>query len=806
MDVRGLTSAEAAAELARVGPNEAVPAQRFEALGTVVRFFRNPLVLILLGAAGATAALGDVTNATIIVLLVSASFLLDFIQTRKSTGAVRRLQSDVAPLALVSRDGEWVRIPRRDVVPGDVARLSAGDLVPADGVLIEEKDLHVQEAALTGESMPSEKEIGTGDDQERVFLGSGVVSGVATMRITATGSATRFGDIARKLAERAPETEFERGLREFGALILRVLVLLVGFTLVTLIAFKHEPLESFLFVVALAVGLTPEFLPMITTITLARGAIHMARVKVIVKNLSSIQNFGSMDVLCSDKTGTLTSGHMTLDRCLAPDGVPSDAPRTWARLNSGLQSGVPTPLDLAILADGDWEVDWNKIDEVPFDFERRSVSVVAEKDGRRVLITKGAPESTAAKCYPPADLETAHSLGRDGYRVLAVAIRDIGIQERYGVEDEIGLTLVGYLAFIDPPLPDALETLHRLRAVGVEFKVITGDSEAVSRHVCSSIGLDPGEILLGDRIDQLGDDALQAVAERTRVFARVSPAQKNRIILALKARGHVVGYMGDGINDAPSLHAADVGISFAEATDVAKDAAQIILVERRLDLLIHGVREGRQAFGNVMKYLLMGTSSNFGNMLSMAGAALFLPFLPMLPTQILLNNLLYDLAQVSIPTDHVDEEYIKKPKHWDMRLIRAFMITIGPISSIFDFLTFWALLALFHAGPREFHTGWFVESLATQTLVLLVIRTRLSPWKSRPSAPLVWTIFAILAIAVALPFTPLASKLGFVPLPAGYFLFLTSTIVVYLLLVEWVKQRLFAGLFSTRGLKASNAA
>ncbi|AIE86597.1 magnesium-translocating P-type ATPase [Fimbriimonas ginsengisoli] len=792
----GLTSGEARLRLETDGPNEVTRPRAHGILRFLAPLLANPLVVILLGAAAVSASLGDRVNAAIIVAMIALSFGLDWVQTRRSHQAAEKLKNSISPTAAVLRDGKWQTIARREVVVGDVVRLSAGTLIPADGRLLTEKDLHVNEAALTGESVPAEKEVGTGDDQEKLFLGTSVVSGTATMTVEKTGAQTVFGGIALRLSERPPETEFERGLRRFGGLIMRIVLLLTGFVIVSMIALHRPPLQSFMFAVALAVGLTPEFLPMITTLTLSRGALRMARHKVIVKNLASIQNFGSMDVLCSDKTGTLTSGEMRLDQTVGLDGQPSEVPLRWAALNAAFESGIANSLDSAILAKSPPEPGWRKIDEIPFDFNRRRLSVVLERDGRRVLVSKGSPEGVWNQCDAPEALlaeqtKLANSLGEQGFRVLAVAIADVPVQDSYGIEDENSLTLIGYLAFADPPLEDALATVHRLQTAGIDLKIITGDSDAVAGHVCRQIGLDPGRILLGSEIEAMADDALQAAAERTLVFARTSPAQKNRIILALKARGHVVGYMGDGINDAPSLHAADVGISFGDATDVAKDAAQIILVERHLSRLLGGVFEGRMAFGNVMKYLLMGTSSSFGNMLSMAGAALFLPFLPMLPSQILLNNLLYDLAQIPIPTDWVDESYIRKPKRWDMSQISSFMIFAGPISSLYDALTFVVLLRLFRADEAHFHTGWFIESLFTQTLVIFVIRTRFRPWRSRPSRALVATTILVLIVAAWLPFSPFASLLGFVPMPPAFFLFVLFASLTYLALVELAKGFLF---------------
>ncbi|HWD39080.1 MAG TPA: magnesium-translocating P-type ATPase [Fimbriimonas sp.] len=787
----GLTSAEAAERLARFGPNEPTAKQRGSLYLVFAPLFANPLVIVLLVSAIVSGAIGDLVNATIISVLVLSSIALDAIQTLRSKKAVADLVRQVSPTALALRDGQWVSIHRSEVVPGDLIKLAAGDLIPADGTLLEEEDLHVQEAALTGESMPAEKEVGTGDDQEKVFLGTSVVSGSATMQVEKTGTQTEFGGIAARLSAKAPETEFERGLRRFGGLITRIVLLLIGFTLAVMLGLRRPPFESLLFAVALAVGLTPEFLPMITTLTLARGAMRMARKKVIVKNLASIQNFGSMDILCSDKTGTLTKGEMTLDRAVDLEGKPSDEVLRWAHLNASMETGISSPLDQAICARQLPDDGWKKVDEIPFDFERRRVSVVVEKEARRVLVIKGAPESVLAICEPCGLLKLAEELEADGFRVIAIATKDVAVQRAYGVEDEAGMRALGLLAFIDPPLEDAKETIEALAQSGVAIKILTGDSAAVTCHVCRTVGIDPGEVVTGDQLDKLGDDALPALAERTLVFARVSPAQKNRIILALKARSHVVGYMGDGINDAPSLHTSDVGISFASATDIAKDAAQFILVERDLELLHQAVIEGRMAFGNVMKYLLMGTSSNFGNVFSMAGSSLCLPFLPMLPRQILLNNLLYDLAQITIPTDRVDDSYARKPKHWDLGLIKHFMIYVGPVSSIFDVITFVAMLKLFHAGPTEFRTGWFVESLATQTLVIFVIRTRMLPWQSRPSAALTWSVIAVVVLGAVLPFTPIARPLGFVALPLSYFAFLAVVTLLYLGAVEALKRKIF---------------
>lgn len=807
----GLDSQEARRRLKEVGANEPAGTTHVAAVVQFLRLFLSPLVIILLIASAVSASLGDVVNASIIAVIVLLGIVLNFVQTYRSQQAVERLRAGVAPLATTLRDGQWCELPRRELVPGDIIRLTAGDLVPADARLVETVDLHVQQAALTGESLPVAKstEVEPSDQESvaemsnGVFLGTSVVSGTARAVITATGRTTAFGDIVERLRHRAPETDFERGIRHFAFLIMQTVFFLVLFVFLIGVVFHHQLFESVLFAIALAVGLTPEFLPMITTVTLGQGAARMAKQKVIVKHLESMQNFGSMDVLCSDKTGTLTGGAMKLDQALDLAAHSSDHVLLLAYLNSSYETGIRSPLDEAILQSGSLDIHtYQKLAELPFDFERRRLSVVVDDGSQRLLITKGAPESLLDICeqyeidgqISPLDtarkadvVQSYQHLSEQGFRVLAVAYRPIDAQPNYHISDEQRLILTGFVTFADPPLLDVAEALQALARDGVQVKILTGDNELVTRHVCSVVGLPADEIVLGHDMDRMSETALQHIVEQTHVFARVSPAQKNRIILALKHRHHVVGFLGDGINDAPSLHAADVGISVTTATDVARDAADIVLLEHSLRVLHQGILEGRKAFGNVIKYLLMGTSSNFGNMFSMAGAFLFLPFLPMLPTQILLNNFLYDLAQVTIPTDHVDPSFIQKPQHWNIRLIRNFMIFIGPLSSIYDFLTFFLMIKVFHASEPLFHTGWFVESLATQTLVLFVIRTAGNPLRSRPSTPLALTTCLIVALGMILPFTPLATSLGFVPLPGLYFLFLAAMTLTYLLLVQVVK-------------------
>lgn len=810
----GLSSGEAARRLARHGRNE--PAAHALSVRATLASLFNPLLLILLLSAGVSAVLGDLAGASIIAAMVGLSLALDFVLSYRSQQAAERLRREVAPTATVRRDGTWCERPRAELVPGDLIRLAAGDRIPADARLLDARDLHVQQAALTGESLPAEKEAvdvpaaATPADAARhiVYMGTSVIAGTATAMVFATGASAMFGDVASRLAERPPQTDFERGLAAFSAFIARTVLLLVLFVMLAGVALGRPGFESLLFAVALAVGLTPEFMPMIMTVTLARGALRMARRNVIVKHLAAIDGFGSMDILLSDKTGTLTSGEMTLDHATDAFGAPCERAFELARVNSFFQTGVRSPLDAAILGVRPFEAEgWRKLDEIPFDFERRRLSVVAERDGRILLVSKGAPESLlgcCSRCEAGGRIaalddgrrarcaEAGRALGEQGLRVIAVAYAEAMAAERYGVADERDLVLAGFLCFADPPAAGIAETLQALRRDGIEVKILTGDDERVARRVCETIGLDPGVIVLGSETERLADAAMAALAERHTIFARMLPAQKHRVVTALKQRGHVVGFLGDGVNDAPSLHAADVGISVVNAADIAKDAADIILRERRLDVLHEGVIEGRRAFANVMKYLLMGTSSNFGNMFSMAAGVLFLPFLPMLPTQILLNNFLYDLAQVTIPTDRVDPASLRAPQRWDIRLIRRFMWVAGPISSLYDFLTFFILLKVFHADERLFHTGWFVESLVTQTLVLFVIRTAGSCLRSRPSAALVASTSAVVAFAMLLPFLPWAEVLGFTPLQPAFFAFLAAASLTYLAIVEAVKRRLFA--------------
>ncbi|HVO08258.1 MAG TPA: magnesium-translocating P-type ATPase [Burkholderiaceae bacterium] len=821
-DDRGLTTAVAQARRATYGDNLLHGQRRRAAALEYLSHFRNPLVLLLLGASGVSAVLGDVTSFVVIALIVVVSVTLDFVQEHRAGNAAERLRQSVALRAAVLRDGQPTQLPASELVPGDVVQLAAGDLVPADGRVIAARDFFVRQSALTGESFPVEKQPGdlapaareVADAGNAAFMGSSVLSGSATLLVCRTGPATFLGGIADTLREQAGPSAFELGTRRFGLLILRMTFALVLF-IVFVHVLAHRPVqETVMFAVALAVGLTPELLPMIVSVTLSRGALRMATRKVVVKRLVSIQNLGSMDVLCTDKTGTLTEAEIRLERHVDAQGASSERVLRLAYLNSHFESGLRSPLDDAILEHREVDVaGWLKIDEVPFGFERRRVSVLVERAGERLLVVKGAPEDMLRLCVryevaaadavttaSPAllDMDDAararalaqfEALSRDGFRVLAIAWRAVPAEHAHAVvDDETGLVLCGFAAFLDPAKPSAAAALEQLRRSHVQVKVLTGDNEWVTRHVCAQVGLPVKRLLTGAQIDQLDDPALAAQAQHTDVFCRVSPPQKSRVLRALRRRGHVVGYLGDGVNDAPSLHDADVGISVDSAVDVAKDAADMILLERDLGVLHDGVIEGRRTFANVMKYIMMGTSSNFGNMFSMAGASLVLPFLPMLPVQILLNNLLYDASEVPLPLDDVDAEYLRRPHDWDPGFIRRFMLTLGPVSSVFDFATFWLLLAMFDAHEALFRTGWFIESIATQVLVIFVIRTRGRPWRSRPHRWLAATALAAVGVAVLLPFTPLAGVLGFVAPPPELLLLIAALTLVYLSCAELAKR------------------
>ena len=813
----GLSEAEAAERLAAHGRN-VLEAGRRRAL--VVQFlsrFKNPLVILLLAASALEAATGDTISATIVMLLVAFSVSLDFVQEHRAGRAADRLRQAAGVRATVIREGRPRDVPAEEIVAGDVVLLTAGDLVPADGELVEACDLFLNQAVLTGEPYPVEKRPGPGGALGdlsaavgTVFKGTSVVSGSGRAVITRTGAATMLGQIGLSLVKRPPPTAFEVGTRNFGLLILRLTLLLVVFVLFVNVIRDRALIEAFLFAIALAVGLTPELLPMVVSVTLARGALRMSKKKVLVKRLAAIHDLGSMDILCTDKTGTLTEARIRLDQHLDPRGEDSARVLELAYLNSHFESGLKSPLDEAILRHEEVDVrGWEKLDEVPFDFERRRISVLVRNGDSRLLVVKGALEdilglSTHYEANGPADvrpldetargamLERFDALGREGHRVLGIAWKaEAPAQQHVLINDETELVFAGFAAFEDPAKESAGPVMRALEKAGVGVIIVTGDNELVARHVCGQVDVPVRGVLTRAELHALDDHALEARVESVNLFCRMTPAQKNRIILALKRRGHVVGYLGDGINDAPSLHAADVGLSVDSAVDVAKDAADLILLERDLAVINDGIIEGRRTLGNIIKYILMGTSSNFGNMFSMAAASVFLPFLPMRPMQILVNNFLYDLSEVPIPTDAVDKAFTARPHRWDMQFIRRFMMVIGPVSSLFDFATFFILLHLCAGGERLFHTGWFVESLATQVLVIFVIRTQGNPLRSRPSRPLALTALAVVATAVLLPFTPLGTLLGFEPLPPVFFAILVPLVVTYLLAVEFVKRWFF---------------
>ncbi|MGA7001472.1 MAG: magnesium-translocating P-type ATPase [Pseudolabrys sp.] len=811
----GLSSTEADARLLRCGANTLDSRQKYSFLLKVVSRFRNPLVLILLVAAVISGLTGDVASLGIISIMVLLSVLLDSVQEYRAEQAAEQLKVSVALKEQVLRDGREITIRADQLVPGDVVLLAAGDLVPADGRLLEARDFFVNEGLLTGESYPTEKRVaaeGTANvdvaqAEDAAFMGTSVVSGSAKLLLCATGNATQLGEISATLRHTPPPAALERGVYEFGLLIVRLTILLVLFVLLVN-AFFHRPLlESFLFALALAVGLTPELLPMIVSVTLARGAMRMAKQKVIVKRLAAIHDLGSMDVLCTDKTGTLTEAKIALIRHVTLSGTDSERVLELAWLNSHFETGLRSPLDTAILEHGSRNpAGWTKIDEVTFDFERRRVSVLLEREGRRILVVKGAPEDLLklssryelsgerdTQPFDAAALARAQiqfqTLCTEGFRVLGIAWREEpASQAHVVVSDEHDFVFAGYAAFLDPPKASAGAAIAALERSGVGIKIITGDNERVTQYVCAQLDIPIEGLLTGTELAALSEEALSARIEGTNLFCRVNPSQKNRIILALKRRGHVVGYLGDGINDAPSLHTADVGISVDGAVDVAKDAADIILLEHDLEVVERGVREGRRTFGNIMKYIMMGTSSNFGNMFSMAGASLILPFLPMLPIQVLLNNFLYDLSEVPIPMDEVDDELLAQPRHWDIKFIRNFMLVLGSVSSIFDFLTFGLLLWVFNATEALFQTGWFMESLATQVLVIFIIRTRGSPLRSRPNPVLAGTSLAVAAVGILLPYTAIGRWFGFVPLPLAFLAALGTMVVCYLVLAEGVKR------------------
>lgn len=789
----GLAKGEAARRLLRLGPNAVEDRDEETRLRLLLRQFESPLVLILVFGACVSLWLRQWVDAGIILAIVLGSALLGFAQEYRAAVAIAALRRRLALTVQAWRDGALATIPATEVVPGDVVRLAAGSLVPADGVILEAVDFLVTEASLTGESFPVEKRAGVvaadtplAARSNLVFLGTSVRSGTARMLVIRTGRDTEFGAIAARLKARQPETGFARGVRQFGYLLVRVMIVMVVFVLMVNQALGRPLIESLLYAVALAVGISPELLPAIVSVTLSRGARTLARRGVIVRRLEAIENLGSMDVLCTDKTGTLTAGVITLVAAVDTAGADSMAVRRLAWLNAVHETGIANPLDAAIVAAGERAAldgaEAGKIDEIPYDFHRKRLTiVVAEPDapGRHRLITKGAYAQVLEVCSSLAIDGSAHALdnarrerldayfrrcGEDGYRVLAVATRDLEARPIYTHDDEQDLCLAGFLLFSDPPKPDAARTLRNLARLGCRTKIISGDNRYVTAHLASSIGLDPRAMLTGTQIAQLADESLWHLAERTDLFVEVDPQQKERIVRALQRTGHAVGYLGDGINDAAALHAADVGISVEGAVDVARDSADVVLLESDLGVLRIGVEEGRRTFANTLKYIAITTSANFGNMVSMALATPLLPFLPLAAKQILLNNFLSDLPSMAISTDRVDREHITQVQRWDVGEVRRFMIVFGLLSSAFDLLTFFVLLKLFGAGESLFQTAWFVVSLLTELAVVLVLRTRSAAWRSAPSPLLLAATLAVTATAVSLPYLPgVASAFGFTP-------------------------------------------
>jgi Mg2+-importing ATPase len=812
--LNGLSSQEVERRLEVYGRNELARKKKRAAIVEFLLHFRSPLIIILLLAGAVSGILGELPNMAIIFSIVFLSVILDFYQESKAGKAAEMLEEKVTTTATVLRDNVKSEVKLSEIVPGDIIYLSAGDITPADARIITAKDLFINQSALTGESFPVEKtaapvkvkDASITEWSNYLFMGTSIVSGTATAAVVRTGGSTEYGKIAKRLVEKAPETEFERGIKGFGFLIMQVTFLLVLFVFFVNAFYKRDVLESLLFAVALAVGLTPELLPMIITVNLSKGAIAMSKKGVIVKRLSSIENFGSMNVLCTDKTGTLTENQIQLVLHVDMEGNDDEKVLLYSFLNSYYQTGLKSPLDVAILKHREINITaFQKIDEVPFDFVRRRVSVVTEYKRQRVLIAKGAPEEIIKVCSycevggVITDLteesrkrieQKYYDLSSEGFRVLGVSYKKLRKEKAvYSVNDECDLVFLGFVAFLDPPKETAKESLQLLGKAGIELKILTGDNELVTRKACEQLGFEVKGVVSGSEIFEMHDDALARVVEEANVFTRVTPAQKDRIINLLKNDGHVVGFLGDGINDAPSLKTSDVGVSVDNAVDVAKESADIILLRKDLTVLGEGVLEGRKTFGNTMKYVMMGVSSNFGNMFSVAGASLFLPFLPMLPIQILLNNLLYDFSQSTIPTDNVDDEYVEKPKRWDISFIRKFMISLGPVSSLFDFLTFFIMLLVFNANAPLFQTAWFLESLCTQTLVIFVIRTRRTPfYKSKPSKLLLLSSFAIVGFALIMPFTLIGNLFDFVMPPAAFFGVLAILLVAYLALAEVVKN------------------
>ena len=835
----GLSPAGVAARLSQYGPNQIAHEGERSAVVELLERFANPLNVLLLLLAGISMVVGDRGAALMIFVMVILSVSLAFFQERRSSQAAAKLRAMVHTTATVRRratddepppaaawadesDLPWTELPIHLLVPGDIVHLSAGDLVPADLRLLSAKDLFVSQATLTGESLPVEKSADAIADaapdvlqlNNVCFMGTSVVSGAAQGVVVLTGSRAYFGGLANLIAGQRALTDFDKGVSRFAWLMIRFILVMAPLVFLINGITKGDWVEALLFAVAVAVGLTPEMLPMIVTVNLGKGALAMSRKKVIVKRLNAIQNFGAMDVLCTDKTGTLTQDKIILEKHVDLLGNDSDDVLLYAYLNSHHQSGLKNLLDVAILQHAESARlaaiarEYHKFDEVPFDFSRRRMSVAVAKGDRRLLICKGAVEEVfAVSDHGQAagerfDLDASHleslratstGLNEDGFRVIAIAYRELPKEQATcSVRDEAGLTLLGYVAFLDPPKESAREAIAELRAHGIAVKILTGDNEIVTRKVCRDVGLEVERIVLGSELEALSADELGVLTEEVSVFAKLTPSQKADVIHALQARRHVVGFLGDGINDGPALKAADVGVSVDSAVDIAKETADIILLEKSLLVLDEGVIEGRKVFGNIIKYIRMGASSNFGNMFSVIGASAWLPFLPMAPVQVLTNNLLYDFSQTAIPTDNVDPEFLLQPRRWEIGNIGRFMLFIGPISSLFDYATYCTMYFIFKATtPAQaslFQTGWFVESLLSQTLIIHIIRTRRVPFlESRASTPLILTSLMICAIGLWLPVSPFAAALGFTPLPALYWPILAAMLATYLVLTHFMK-------------------
>ncbi len=818
----GITEKEAEARQSEFGLNELAGKKKRNLVLQYFSYFLNPIVILLLTVGTVSYAVdnSNVISAGVIYFMVFVSVTLSFYQEFKAKDAADKLRKMIRNTATVVRSGQEREIPLKFLVPGDIIRLSAGDLVPADCRVLVSKDFFVNQASLTGESLPVEKSAsvlgetaGITEQTNIIFFGSSVVSGSAEAMVVRTGLYTQFGEISRRLSQTGAETAFDRGIKDYSMLMVKFVVVLVFLIFIINAFLKNNMVEAMLFALAVAVGLTPEMLPVMVTANLSQGATNMAKKEVIVKRLPSIQNLGAMDVLCTDKTGTLTEDKIQLVRHVNIYGEEDDAVLRLAFLNSLYQTGLRNPLDVAIMQHDTASVageisGFRKIDEIPFDFVRRRMSVVVARAGaRHLLLTKGAPESVFPLCahvarrgkkstFRPADLKAAtklyNDLSADGYRVLALTSKAVASEKKaYAVADETGLCFEGFLAFLDPPKKTARASLAELMKRGIEIKILSGDNELVNGKIAKTVGLPIKGVITGQQIDAATDDSLMVLVEQNTIFARVSPIQKERIILALQRRKHVVGFLGDGINDSLALKTSDVGISVNSAVDVAKESADIILLRKSLHVLYEGVDEGRRTFSNIMKYLKMGSSSNFGNMFSVVGASIFLPFLPMAPLQLILNNFLYDMSQLGIPTDNVDSEDLLKPAKWSMDNLRNFVIYIGPISSIFDYMTYGVMLFVFQAPAAVFQAGWFIESIMTQTLIIHVIRTKKVPYlESRPSGKLMLLSLVLVSVAFLIILTPIHSYFGFGTLPLEYFPILFGMVLAYLALTQFIKTQL----------------